>query len=144
MTRDDILVAVKSRGGILAPGINAAEIDLTNAGLGRMLAAMLPPWIRELYAIAGGIILGNAYIFGPKELANGIAHPVPSIIQINDEIRNIPGTRGITIFGRNDLFWFGFDAFGVCYMLDNTSLQKLRKYDDPIRAINDCMAVGGI
>jgi hypothetical protein len=46
------------------------------------------------------------------------------------------------VFGRNDLFWFAFDAFGTCFMLDNTALRPLRKYDDPWRALTDCMIVG--
>jgi hypothetical protein len=51
---------------------------------------------------------------------------------------------GKTVFGRNDLFWFAFDTMGTCYMLDNLTLSILRKYDDPHRAIIDCLVVGKI
>jgi hypothetical protein len=51
---------------------------------------------------------------------------------------------GKTVFGRNDLFWFAFDAMGNCFMLDNLTLSQLRKYDNPYRAMLDCLIVGKI
>ena len=59
-------------------------------------------------------------------------------------LSNIATIRGKTVFGRNDLFWFAFDAFGTCYMLDNLNLRVLKKYDDPYRAMLDCLIVGKI
>ena len=78
----------------------------------------------------------------PNEFENGPRTPVPSILEINRDISGVPGTVGKTIFGRNDLFWFAFDAFGTCYMLDNLSLRVLRKYDDSYRAMTDCLIAG--
>lgn len=144
MTRDEFLKTIKSHGATLAPAMTARDIDLCNGALQRMRAAMLPQWIRDFYAACGGVILGNAVIFGPGEQKNGLQNPVPSLAQVNGEIMDIAAMRGMTVWGRNDLFWFAFDTFGSCFMLDNTTLQKLRKYDDAYRAMNDCLAVGVI
>jgi len=115
---------------------------LASSGLQQMRAAVLPLFIIDLYKHAGGIVLGNGYILGPREIAITKKFPVPSIVQANSEISGIAQMRGKTVFGRNDLFWFAFDAFGVCFMLDNLTLNPLRKYDDPWRALTDCLVAG--
>ena len=66
------------------------------------------------------------------------------ILKVNDDIAPLGKTVGKTIFGRNDLFWFAFDAFGTFYMLDNLTLTPLRRYDDAYRAITDCLISGKI
>ena len=66
------------------------------------------------------------------------------LLKINDDISVLGKTVGKTIFGRNDLFWFAFDAFGTFYMLDNLNLTPLRRYDDPYRAMTDCLISGKI
>ena len=142
MTRDEFLSTMTSFRATIAPGGTARDIELMAAGLQRMRAAIAPAWLRDFYAVCGGVILGNAVIFGPKEIENGLQHPVPTVIQVNDEIANMESMRGMTVWGRNDLFWFALDTMGTCYMLDNTTLRKLRKYDDPYRAMGECMAVG--
>lgn len=142
MTRDEFLSAMQSRGARFAPPVESGRIALTNTQLQNIRAAMLPMFIMELYGETGGIILGNGYIFGPDEIPNGMRTPVPSIYSVNFDISNIPAAHGKTIFGRNDLFWFGFDSFGTCYMLDNLTLKPLRKYDDPYRAMTDCLIAG--
>ncbi len=144
MTQSEFLSAMKSHGAVIAGGASDAEISLANAALQRMRAAMIPGYIQEFYKTTRGIILNSACIFGPTELDNGIKFPVPSIVQINSEIEHIPHMRGKTVFGRNDLFWFAFDAFGTCFMLDNLTLHPLRKYTDPMRAMSECLAVGQI
>ncbi len=144
MTRDEFLSSIKSAGAIFAPGTDAPSIVLASQALQQMRAANLPMFIIDLYKHTGGIILNDAYIFGPKELTITQKYPVPSIVQINDEISGIANMRGKTVFGRNDLFWFAFDAFGTCFMLDNTTLNPLRKYDEPERALLDCLIVGKI
>ena len=142
MTTDEFLSYIKSRGAHLADAVSPNQIALTNTALQQRRRAMLPQYMTELYTKTGGIILGNGYIFGPDKIPQGLHFPVPSILQINDELTNIPQTIGKTIFGRNDLFWFCFDAFGVCYMLDNLTLKPLRRYDDPYRALSDCLIAG--
>ncbi|MDE6477773.1 MAG: hypothetical protein K2L94_00825 [Alphaproteobacteria bacterium] len=142
MTQSEFLSTMTSHGAHMAPASSDAEITLANAALQRMRAAIIPGYMMDLYRTTGGIIMGSACIFGPTEIQNGIKFPVPSIIQINNEIAHIPNMRGYTVFGRNDLFWFAFDAFGVCFMLDNTTLKPLRKYTDPLRAMTECLAVG--
>lgn len=144
MTTDEFLSYIKSRGAYFADATSPNEITLTNTALQQRRRAMLPSFMTELYTKTGGIILGNGYIFGPNEIPQGIRFPVPRITQINEDVSNIPQTIGKTIFGRNDLFWFAFDAFGVCYMLDNLTLAPLRKYDDPHRALTDCLIAGKI
>ena len=64
------------------------------------------------------------------------------IVSINRELSGIKKLRGLTLFGRNDLFWFAFDSFGTCMMLDNLNLGVLRKYDNPYRAMSDCLLGG--
>ena len=105
---------------------------------------MLPSFMFDLYKSCSGITLGSAYIFGPKKTERGIKYPIPSIITINKEMNQNKNLFGKTVFGRNDLFWFAFDTNGTCFMLDNLTLSVLRKYDDPYRAMIDCLIVGKI
>lgn len=145
MTCNEFIDFIKSRGALIAAPCTPSQISIINTYLQRMQMAILPTFMTELYATTGGINIGTGYIFGPndaKYTPNG--YPIPSIIKINQDITSIPAIRGKTVFGRNDLFWFAFDAFGVCYMLDNLSLRVLRKYDDPFRAMTDCLAAGKI
>jgi hypothetical protein len=142
MTRDEFLSSMKSNGAIFAPGCGLDKIVLASNGLQAIRAAVLPGFITDLYTVVGGIVLGDAYLFGPAELKVTNRFPVPSILQINSEISSLPQMRGKTVFGRNDLFWFAFDAFGACYMLDNTTLKPMRTYDDAYRALTDCLIVG--
>ena len=105
---------------------------------------MLPAFMSNLYTKTGGIILGNGCIFGPNELPQGLRYPIPTIVQINQDALINSKLLGKTVFGRNDLFWFTFDAFGTCFMLDNLTLSPLRKYEDPYRALIDCLIAGKI
>ncbi|MDL2295974.1 hypothetical protein LJC18_04175 [Lachnospiraceae bacterium OttesenSCG-928-E19] len=142
MTRDEFLSSIKSNGATFAPPSPDNLLSLTTSALQNLRAAMLPEFIIELYKITGGIVLGDGYIFGPAENKTMHKYPVPTIVQINTEIAHVESMRGKTVFGRNDLFWFAFDAFGTCYMLDNLTLRPVRKYDDPWRALTDCLIVG--
>ena len=67
-----------------------------------------------------------------------------SIEQINRDMAGNKNLFGKTVFGFNDLFWFAFDVTGTCFMLDNLTLSTLRKYDDPYRAMIDCLVIGKI
>lgn len=142
MTRDEFLSVMKSRGAFIAPPATITQITHTNSALQHIRAAILPAFMTDFFATAGGASLDSGYIFGPNEFENGPRTPVPDIVSINRELSGLPGTVGKTIFGRNDLFWFAFDAFGTCYMLDNLTLRPLRKYDNPYRAMTDCLIAG--
>ncbi len=142
MTCDEFLSAIKSRGAHIMPPAALNQIALTNTALQQRRRAMLPTFMSELYQQTGGINLGSGYIFGPNEIPQGLRYPAPTILSVNDDMANTQQTSGKTIFGRNDLFWFAFDAFGTCYMLDNLTLKPLRKYDDPYRALTDCLIAG--
>ena len=142
MTCDEFLSFIKTRGAHITPPATINQITLTNTALQQRRRAMLPTFMSELYQRTSGINLGNGYIFGPNEIPQGLRFPAPTILSINDDMATIPQTSGKTIFGRNDLFWFAFDAFGVCYMLDNLTLSPLRRYDDPQRALTDCLIAG--
>lgn len=144
MTMEEFLTSIKSKGAFIWGPSNVRVIEYANSNLQQKKCAMLPNFIIDLYTKTAGINLGSGYIFGPTELPNGINFPIPSIIQINDEIRVIPSMQNKTLFGRNDLFWFAFDAFGTCYMLSNLNGTILRKYDDPYRALYDCLVGGKI
>ena len=144
MNLDEFLATIKNKGALIWGPSNTRAIEYANSTLQQKKCAMLPSFIIELYTKTAGINLGSGYIFGPSELPNGNNFPIPSIIQINDEIRNIPALRNKTLFGRNDLFWFAFDAFGTCYTLNNLDGTILRKYQDPYRALYDCLMAGQI
>ena len=105
---------------------------------------MLPGFLQDFYTNCFGITLGSACIFGPTEISHDTKYPLPSITKINKDMVGNKNLFGKTIFGRNDLFWFAFDTFGNCYMLDNLTLSILRKYDNPYRAMLDCLIVGKI
>lgn len=141
MTCDEFLSAIKSRGATAAAPATNGQIDITNTLLQQRRIAMLPAYMSGLYTAAGALNLGSGYIFGPS----GVQFPdipAPDIITANDAVADNANICGKTIFGRNDLFWFAFDAFGKCYMLDNLTLATLRCYDDPYRALADCLVAG--
>ncbi|MBO7508965.1 MAG: hypothetical protein J6T57_01670 [Alphaproteobacteria bacterium] len=144
MTEQDLLNTLNERGAIFAPPSTAGQINLTNMNLQKIRAAIIPSFLSNLYQKCGGINLGSGYIFGPNEVNRGTKYPIPNILQINQDLTNIQTLRGKTVFGRNDLFWFTVNAFGKCTMVDNLNLGSLRQYDDPYRAIFECLVGGKI
>ena len=142
MNTNEFLSLLKSRGATIYPACTRRDTELANHALQSRRCAMLPAVLTDLYNNASAITLDTGYIFPPAEVSRGIRVPIPSIVDINTNLTNLPEIRGKTIFGRNDLFWFAFDAFGVFYMLDNLNLRILRKYDDPYRAMLDCLVAG--
>ena len=144
MNTDEFISLIKSRGATVFPVSDLNAITMANAGLQEMRAAMLPAFLIDVYRHCFGISLGSAVIFGPKEIDRGIKYPLPSIASVNREICGNKNLFGKTVFGRNDLFWFATDALGKCVMLDNLTLSVVRNYDDPYRAMVDCLMVGKI
>ena len=144
MTTTEFISLMHSRGALVFPKSSDKEIMFANTDLQNMRAAMLANFIQDLYKSCSAITFGSACIFGPKEIERGIKYPLPSIVEINKDMIGNKNLFGKTVFGRNDLFWFAFDAFGNCFMLDNLTLSVLRKYDDPYRAMIDCLIVGKI
>jgi len=144
MTTNDFISLIKAKGANCMPAGTSNAINIANTYLKDIGSAMLPSFLIELYYSCSGITFGSACIFGPTEIDRGIKYPLPSIIDINKEIKGTKNLFGKTVFGRNDLFWFATDALGNCVMLDNLTLSVLRKYDDPHRAMIDCLIVGKI
>ena len=144
MTCPEFLSALSSRHIRTAPATDGRQIELTNAALRGRRFALLPHSLIEFYAYAGGANLNNAYIFGPTETSYHRSFVVPDIVTVNNDMGPLGLASGMTIFGRNDLFWFAYDAFGVFYMLDNLTLRPLRRYEDIQRAIMDCLIAGKI
>jgi len=144
MTLQELIEAIKNRGAFFAPGCDAEKLKLININLQNIKAATLPNHMIDLYQKCGGIWMGTGYIFGPAEFSYNGRHPIPSILEINQDLTNMAKLRGKTIFGRNDLFWFSFDAFGNCTMLDNLNLNVLRTYSDPYRGVYECLVGGKI
>lgn len=143
MTKEEFLSLAKSRGATFWPGdATSRDTQLTNSALQTRRCAMLPPVMIDLYKSVGTINLGAGYIFGPKTVERPGGPTIPSIAQLNQELSQIPTAQNKTIFGRNDLFWFAFDAFGTFFLADNITLKILRKYDDPYRAMIDCLIAG--
>lgn len=144
MNKNEFLSLMKNRGAKFFASGDLANINITNTSLQNMRSAMLPAFLQDLYTNCFGITLGAACIFGPEEIKRGTKYPLPSIVRINQDMIGNKNLFGKTVFGYNDLFWFAFDAFGNCFMLDNLTLSVLRKYDDPYRAMLDCLIVGKI
>jgi hypothetical protein len=144
MTREEFISQMKNAGAIFAPAVSDRSLELVQGALQQMRAAVMPSAMIEFYReAAGGIILGDAHIFGPEDFSRG-AYSVPSIVKTNRELAIIPALRGKTVFGRNGLFWFSFDAFGNFQMLDLLSAAPLRKYTDCYKVMTDCLIVGRI
>lgn len=139
---------MKSAGAIMLPMALETEIGTTQTALQQLRAATIPMAFIDFYKNgAGGIILGDAEIFGLAEFRRETAQTtyfIPSILQIGRDFSGFPQMRGKTLFGRNGLFWFAFDAFGSCFMLSNVNLAPMRKYDDIYKAMSDCLAVGKV
>ena len=144
MNKNEFLSLIKSRGATLFGAGQLTNINITNTNLQSMRAAMLPAFLQDFYTTCFGITMGSACIFGPSEIERGTKYPLPSITKVNQDMIGNKNLFGKTVFGRNDLFWFAFDTFGNCFMLDNLTLSVLRKYDDPYRAMFDCLIVGKI
>lgn len=144
MTATEFLSLIHKKDAKIIVAGNPSNVGFANTNLQKIRAAMLPNFLTDLYQHTFGINLGSAYIFGPTEISRGIKYPVPSIVDINKEISGNPKLYGKTVFGKNDLFWFATDALGNCVMLDNLTLSVLRKYDDPYRAMIDCLIIGKI
>lgn len=144
MNKQEFLSLIKSRGARCFKAKDLTSINMANTYLQDMRCAMLPAFLQDFYGTCFGITLGPACIFGPVEIDRGTKYPLPSIMQINHDMTANKNLFGKTIFGMNDLFWFAFDTNGQCMMLDNLTLSTLRKYDDPYRAMIDCLIVGKI
>ncbi|MBR5904019.1 MAG: hypothetical protein IKZ49_00620 [Alphaproteobacteria bacterium] len=145
MTNIEFLSLIKSRGAKILPVGDRNAISVINSNLEKLKIIILPKFLSEFYTNSCfGITLGSSYIFGPQNFERGIKYPIPSILDINKDVIGNKNLFGKIIFGRNDLFWFASDAFGNCYMLDNLTLSVLRKYDDPYRAMLDCLVIGKI
>lgn len=142
MEIQEFLSNMKTKGAFLAPPALPSQISVTNINLQKIHAATMPSFMLNLYKICGGMILDSGYILGPGEFKQKNQHPVPAIFQINQDMNNLSQMYGKTIFGMNDLFFFAFDSFGNCMMLDKQNLQVLRKYDDITHAMTDCL-IGG-
>ena len=144
MNKNEFISLIKSRGAtVFAPG-QLTDINIANTNLQNMRAAMLPNFMQDFYTTCFGITMGPACIFGPSEIERGTKYPLPSIAKVNQDMIGNKNLFGKTVFGRNDLFWFAFDTLGNCFMLDNLTLSVLRKYEDPYRAMFDCLIVGKI
>ena len=142
MTTTEFLATIKSRGAIFAPPVITQQLSLTNASLQRSRYAILPDFLIQLYTKTGGLNLGSGYIFSPNDIIYTPPFVIPSITKVNNDFGPLGKTIGKTLFGRNDLFWFAYDAFGICYMLDNLTLKPIKKYTDPFKAICDCLIAG--
>ena len=129
------------------PTVKDAQIAPVQNALQQMQAAMIPMAFIDFYkTAAGGMYLGDAHIFGLEEITRGkqSVYFIPGILQVNRDIGGLAHMRGRAVFGRNSLFWFAFDAFGNCFMLNNMTLTPMRQYEDIYKAMNDCLAIGKI
>ena len=142
MTQAEFFQEIQKYDSLITPASPVGKITIININLQKIRAAMLPEFMINLYKECNCIKLGTGYIFGVSEFSRNNKHPVPNIFEVNDELTNLPKMRGKTVFGRNDLFWFVFDSFGRCFMMDTLELNVLREYTDPYRAMLDCLLGG--
>lgn len=147
MNTNDFISLLQTNCAILLPVSSARTLELTQNNLQNMRIAMIPMDLLEIYKnVAGGIILGDANIFGPDKYDRVPAdYELPDMVSVNRELSGNKSLSGKTIFGRNQMFWFAFDAFGRFYMLDVLTMRPLRDYGtDAVRAITDCLMFGKI
>lgn len=144
MELNEFLSLMQKHGAHFYAPVPATEIPLVNSALQNMRCAILPHPIINLYQHCGAISMGCGYIYGPIDTPRGTKYPIPGLVSINADLTGISKLRGLTIFGRNDLFWFAFDSFGKFSMLDNITLDILRQYDDAYHAMSDCLVAGKI
>lgn len=143
MNLNEFLSQLKQTPAFIAKPFDENRVQITNSGLQNIGAAILPLFMLEFYKACGGTVMGGAYIFGPDEIQNiSLKHPIPSIFDINNQFAHLKNMRGKTIFARNDLFFFAFDAFGRVFMLDNLTLNPMREYPESYRAMYDCIIIG--
>ena len=147
MTKDEFKSAMKTINAQFGAVPSMRSIELAQNALQQMRAAMLPSALIEFYnEFGGGGWCQDSVIFSVDEIDRvGKNYIIPDIVKINRLFADKPGMRGRMIWGRNGLFLFGADAYGTMYMLDQLSLQPLRKYEGaPWRAMNDCLVIGKI
>lgn len=143
MTNQELLSFIKKNNAFMASAADERMLQLANSGLQNISAAIFPLSMTDFYKSFGAIILGGAYIFGPNEIKDiSLKYPIPNLFEINNDISSLKQMRAKTVFGRNDLFWFAFDAMGKIFMLDNLTLSPLREYSDINRAVYDCLIIG--
>jgi hypothetical protein len=147
MDREQFFQELKNRGATLLPIASDRALELSQNSLQNMRAARIPPILSDIYKnIAGGIILDDSTVFPIEEIDRTKRnYKIPNVITVNRDLSTIPGITGKTVFARNQMFMFMFDAFGNFYMTDILGLNILREYQlDGYRAILDCLAVGKI
>ncbi len=142
MTEKELLSFISINKVKATKPLSDKEIINTNNLLQQIGISILPAFLINLYKKTGTLNLGNAYIFAPNTINRLKKAPIPSIVDVNKKINIVPNGKGITIFGRNDLFLFACDSLGGCFMLDALTLKKLKQYDNPYKAIYDCLIIG--
>jgi hypothetical protein len=140
---DEMIKHLGESGAVFFPKPSERAIELANAALQQMKAAVLPQSAIEFYSVLGGAVLGDACVF-PVEDADRPErnYTIPGIVKINRDLAGFSALRGKTIWGRNQIYWFSADVAGRMYMHDVLTLSVLRKYDDMTAAIADCLLVG--
>ena len=136
---------LKESGAAFLPAANFRALELANAALQQMRAAVLPKEIADFYMEYGGAILGDACVFPPDDTSRPERnYVVPGIVKINRDLADIQTLRGKTVWGRNQIYIFSADVGGGIYMHDALTLTVLRKYGDFAAALTDCLLVGKI
>ena len=142
MTTKEFLSLMQSRGAKFTAPATLPDITRTNTVLSVRNRAPIPDFFSDILLTTNGLNLGNGYIFGTSDFPQGTRTPAPSLVTVNEDTAIFYQLSGKTIFARNDLFWFAFDTSGTCYMLDCATLKTLRRYDDPLKSLTDCLIAG--
>ncbi|MDR3208590.1 MAG: hypothetical protein LBT45_01955 [Rickettsiales bacterium] len=142
---DEKIKYLSESGALFLPGGSRRALELANAALQNMRAAVLPGVLSDFYLAHGGAVLGDACIFPLEDTDRpNRNYVIPGVVKINRDLSHIAALRGKTAWGRNQLYLFSCDIGRILYMHDVLTLQILRKYNDFGAALADCLLVGKI
>ncbi|MDR0449036.1 MAG: hypothetical protein LBG89_01060 [Rickettsiales bacterium] len=139
---NEFLTELKKYGAVFLPRA-AGEIVRTQAALQASGKIMMPRGLVEFYENAGGMVLGDAEIFGLLPAAVGKTR-ARTLMETNGDFSNTPQLAKKTIFGRNGLFLLVVGEDLKYSLLDFYTMRPVKAYDDALAAIRDCLLVGAM
>jgi hypothetical protein len=118
-----------------------SEIVRTQAALQGMGKIMMPPELSEFYLHFGGVVLGDAEIFGLEIMKIGKAK-TRTLVEVNDDMKGVSAMDRKTIFGRNGLFFLCATEDFKFALIDIYTMRSVKTYDALEPALRDCLLVG--
>ncbi|MDR0319157.1 MAG: hypothetical protein LBH81_00235 [Rickettsiales bacterium] len=122
-----------------APG----EIVRVQAALQAAGKIMMPGGLVEFYRNFGGIILGDAEIFGLVPVAVGKIK-TRTVMEANADFADAEALAKKAVFGRNGLFLLAVGEDLKFALIDIYTMRTVKSYDDAMTAIRECLFVGAM